>query len=460
MSRPPTLDAVHGRTTAPSAAGSLSVPRLELLVEREAGTPGERRQVIDGDVIRIGSHQSNDVLIDDPQVSRFHCRLARHARGWRLEDTGSMNGTRIAGVPVRDADLVFPECRLELGSSTIRVRELPDGASEPIAEALSCGSLYGKSATMRRLFHIISRVAKTDATVHVEGETGTGKELVAAEIVQRSRRRDKPLIIVDCGAIPTNLIESELFGHAKGAFTGAHQARVGAFEAADGGTVFLDEIGELPLEMQPKLLRALAQREVRRMGENNTRTVDVRVISATNRQLEREVNSGRFREDLYYRLAVVTLRVPPLRDRVEDIPLLVDYFLSTMDAIEKRDLFTPAVIAEMQGYRWPGNVRELRNFVERHVVSDLMGIPASSTGAPSSGRVSEAAVDVEQPYKVAKDALVTAFEQRYITALLAWADGNVSKAARKAGIDRMHMHRLMQRHGIQRPRDDDPASEA
>lgn len=444
----PACPASEKGQTVPSTQDSFVVPRIELLVDRESGATVTRTAVVDSDVVRIGSHPSNDLVIEDPLVSRFHCRLTRQERGWRLTDTGSLNGTRVEGIPVRDADLVFPECRIEVGGSSLRVREAASTVTDSIATGLSCGALYGQSACMRRLFHMISRIARTDAAVLIDGETGTGKELVAAEIVQRSSRRDKPLVVVDCGAISPNLVESELFGHARGAYTGAHQARVGAFEQADGGTVFLDEIGELPLEVQPKLLRALAQREVRRMGENIVRHVDVRVIAATNRQLEREINAGRFREDLYFRLAVVTLHVPPLRERLEDIPLLVSHFLDSMGAADRLGMFTREVLATMERHTWPGNVRELRNHVERTVLAEVLDLDGEAQ-VPQA-RANGFKVDVEVPFKTAKEALVTEFERRYLTELLAWAEGNVSKAARKAQLDRMYVHRMLHRYRITR----------
>jgi DNA-binding NtrC family response regulator len=254
------------------------------------------------------------------------------------------------------------------------------------------------------------------------------------------------------------LIESELFGHAKGAFTGADRMRVGAFEAADGGTVFLDEIGELPLDMQPKLLRVLESREIRRTGENDPRKVDVRVIAATNRKLESEVNRGRFREDLYYRLGVVTLRMPPLRKRLSDMPQLIRVILRSLNAEESIHLFTPEVVEDMNRHDWPGNVRELRNYVERSVVLEQAAPtserqsaysivpPATLVNAPGASPTS--AVDLERPFKVAKDEVISDFEQRYLAALLDWAGGNVSKAARKAKMDRMYLYRLLQRYDL------------
>jgi DNA-binding NtrC family response regulator len=304
---------------------------------------------------------------------------------------------------------------------------------------------------MRKLFGLLDKVSGSDANVLIEGESGTGKELVASEIVRRGARARKPFVVVDCGSISSNLIESELFGHARGAFTGADKDRVGAFEAADGGTVFLDEIGEMPLDMQPKLLRALEAREVRRVGETKSRKVDVRVIAATNRRLDREVNQGRFREDLCFRLSVITVRVPALRERAGDMELLVNVFLDALGARASRHLFTPELLREMEQWEWPGNVRELRNHIERVVV---LGTPMSPVPPPTSSDNLETAalgVDLETPFRDAKEALVADFERRYVTALMDWADGNVSRAARKAKMDRMNLHRLVQRYNLREP---------
>jgi transcriptional regulator with GAF, ATPase, and Fis domain len=306
---------------------------------------------------------------------------------------------------------------------------------------------------MRRLFALLERVARSDATVLIEGESGTGKELVATEIMQRSSRADKPFVVVDCGAISPNLVESELFGHVRGAFTGADRDRRGAFEAADGGTVFLDEIGELPLELQPKLLRALEAREIRRVGETKARRVNVRVISATNRDLEREVNKTRFREDLYFRLAVVGVRVPPLRERLDDLVILVRTFLQQLGVPEEEKLFGPQTLAEMGKHDWPGNVRELRNYVERSVVLQS----ASQTLRRGAGGVSTShgpvnGIDLSVPFRLSKDAVIDSFERSYLSQLLEAAGGNMSKAARMAGMDRMYLHRLVQKHGLRNPR--------
>jgi DNA-binding NtrC family response regulator len=439
------------QTLPKSQRQTLVAPRLELKITREAGQPVDRTLILEGDFFRIGSQESNDLVLSDPRVSRFHCRIQRERDGFRVTDSGSRNGTMLSRVRVRDADLPTPECTLELGDSVVQVRELPAVNAVPILDQASFGDLFGQSDAMRKLFGLLDKVSGSDANVLIEGESGTGKELVASEIVRRGARARKPFVVVDCGSISSNLIESELFGHARGAFTGADKDRVGAFEAADGGTVFLDEIGEMPLDMQPKLLRALEAREVRRVGETKSRKVDVRVIAATNRRLDREVNQGRFREDLCFRLSVITVRVPALRERAGDMELLVNVFLDALGARASRHLFTPELLREMEQWEWPGNVRELRNHIERVVV---LGTPMSPVPPPTSSDNLETAalgVDLETPFRDAKEALVADFERRYVTALMDWADGNVSRAARKAKMDRMNLHRLVQRYNLREP---------
>jgi transcriptional regulator with GAF, ATPase, and Fis domain len=363
-----------------------------------------------------------------------------------VRDWGALNGTRLENVRIRDADLPA-DATLSLGDSIVRVRAVAPHEQIVVPMIPAFGSLAGTSVAMRKLFALLEKVAASDINVLIEGESGTGKELVANEIVQRSTRADKAFIVVDCGAISPNLVESELFGHVRGSFTGADRDRVGAFEAADGGTVFLDEIGELPLELQPKLLRALEAREIRRVGETRPRKVNVRVVSATNRDLEREVNRARFREDLYFRLSVINVRVPPLRERLDDLLILIRVFLAALGTADQERLFSPAVLAEMSQHDWPGNVRELRNYVERTVVLQTAS-PTMRRSAPSSSSVAPSSVDIGTPFKIAKDAAVDTFERAYLGALLESAGGNMSKAARMAGMDRMYLHRLVQKHGL------------
>ena len=434
---------------APSPA-----PRIEVSVEREAGQP--RSVVIehDGAYVRVGSHPSNDVVLADPTVSRFHLAIERGASCWHLRDQGSLNGTRIGGVVVRDADVPSSGCTLEIGDSTVRIRELGSTRFDDLSASTTLGGLHGKSQAMRRLFALIERVASSDSTVLIEGESGSGKELAATEIVRRGARADKPLVIVDCGAISPSLFESILFGHCRGAFTGADRDRVGAFEAAAGGTLFLDEIGEMPLEMQPKLLRALQSREICRVGETKSRPVNVRILAATNRRLEREVNHGGFREDLFFRLAVITVRVPPLRERLEDLELLVPAILESLGMPRSSALFDAGAMARLAAHDWPGNVRELRNFVERAVVLDTTA-DALAREAPPGDEVGDrvvAAIDLDVPLRTAKEALVASFEKKYLAKLLEWSRGNVSRAARRAAMDRINLHRLIQRYGLRSSR--------
>jgi DNA-binding NtrC family response regulator len=448
-------DITHTNTNLAMVPGSMVVvPRLLVTVLREAGKAASRTIEIDGERIRVGSHPSNELLIADRLVSRFHCVLSLERGHWALTDTDSLNGTMLLGVRIREAILPPGECEIAIGDSVIRIAQLSPEKVTRVSELTSFGELRGRSLAMRQVFGLLERAAATDVTVLITGESGTGKELVASELVRRSNRRNRAFLTVDCGSISPNLVESELFGHAKGAFTGADRNRVGTFEAADRGTIFLDEIGEMPLEMQPKLLRVLENREVRRAGENEARKVDVRVIAATNRNLEKEVNRGRFREDLYFRLSVFTVRLPPLRERTEDIPDLVRAFLERMGATENERLFTPSIYAELARHDWPGNVRELRNYVERAIVLQDATQPSRASvhqeEVPGGAALAPSAVSIGFPFKTAKDTLISNFERLYLEQLMAWAGGNVSRASRKAKLDRMYLHRLLQRYGIKR----------
>jgi len=276
--------------------------------------------------IRIGAMDDNDIVLRDDTVSRHHAKIVQENTGYVLMDLNSTNGTFINKVRIREAFLK-PGCMVSVGHTQLKFNAREEAVEIVPSRKEHCGDLIGRNAKMREIYSIIEKIAPTATTVVIEGETGTGKEVVAQTIHKLSSRAEGPVIIFDCGAVPPNLIESELFGHEKGSFTGAVMTRQGLFEMADGGTLFLDELGELPLDLQPKLLRALEQREIRRVGSSKSIKVDVRIIAATNRNLEDEVRSGRFRQDLFYRLSVVRLMLPALRDRVDDISLLVRHFL-------------------------------------------------------------------------------------------------------------------------------------
>jgi DNA-binding NtrC family response regulator len=292
---------------------------------------------------------------------------------------------------------------------------------------------------MRAAFALIEKAAATDATVLLEGETGTGKEGAAEALHLLGPRRDQPLVVVDCAAIPANLLENELFGHDKDAFTGATSRKIGAFEDADGGTVLLDEIGDLPLELQPKLLRVLERKEIRRLGSTQMARVDVRVIAATHRDLRAAVNRHAYRADLYFRLSVVRITLPPLRERPEDIPLLVERLLSRLGARPeaRAEILQPEFLAALQRHSWPGNVRELRNYLERCLVFQQPQPLEGTSETPAAATFAEG-----------RQRAIDEFERRYLEQLLAAHAGKVAAAAQAAGVGRAHLYRLLHKHGL------------
>jgi DNA-binding NtrC family response regulator len=299
------------------------------------------------------------------------------------------------------------------------------------------------------VFEVLGKASPSEATILLEGETGTGKEVSAEAIHRGSPRRDQPFLVVDCGAMPPTLLESELFGHERGAFTGAVSSRQGVFEAAGGGTVFLDEIGELSIDLQPKLLRVLERREVRRVGTNNHIPVNVRLIAATNRSLREQVAAHKFRSDLYYRLAVVEVKLPPLRERPGDLPLLVDHIIRNLAGVDEATLVTvrsPQFLGALSHHSWPGNIRELRNYLERCAALHDFAPPRSAAAAPAPGP--EGAVNIGQPLREAREAWVSSFERRYLEELLRQHENRVSAAARAAGVDRIYFYRLLWKHGL------------
>jgi len=448
-------------------ATTIDLPRVRLLV-LEGPDQGSACDSDDEMLVRVGTRENNHLVLGDKSVSGYHLEIARTSAGWRLRDVGSTNGTFVGGMRVYDL-LVRSGSIISIGRSKLRLEALDD---DPVRAALHpagrFGDMVGQSVVMRRMFSRLSQVAASSATVLITGETGTGKEAVAEALVQSSPRASAPFVVIDCSSLPHNLIESELFGHTKGSFTGAHADYRGAFERADGGTVFLDEIGELPIELQPKLLRVLERREVRRVGSERTRPIDVRVLAATNRVLASEVNERRFRQDLYYRLSVVNLHVPPLRERREDIPGLVEHFYNQLLAGAYGSHRCPPlseILERLCGndYTWPGNVRELRNAVERafHIPDEdpVVAVrPASAPQPSSDGTAREGdagalavAVDLAVPFKVAKQQIIDAFEKQYLGALLKAARHNISEAARRAQIDRMHLYKLITQHRLNQP---------
>jgi DNA-binding NtrC family response regulator len=338
-----------------------SAYRTARLVVVEPGA-AERSVVLGVPHVRIGKDESNDLVIGDRHVSRHHCEIRRTGDGWLLRDLGSRNGTRVGEVEVREG-LLRSGATISVGDTHIRFLA-DEGRPEDVVQSPRArfGDLHGASARMREVFAVLERVAPTELTVLVRGETGTGKDLAAHALHEASPRAQGPFVVFDCGAVARNLIESELFGHVKGAFTSATDNRVGAFQRASGGTLFLDEIGELELDLQPKLLRALEQRAVQPIGGDAPIEVDVRIIAATHRNLEQLVKRGALREDLFFRLSVVTVQLPALRQRKEDLQPIAERILA---AGSRRKLaIAPETMAILGGYDWPGNVRELKNALE------------------------------------------------------------------------------------------------
>jgi len=404
--------------------------------------------------ITVGSQEGNDLVLADATVSRFHAEITREPDGYRLRDLDSTNGTRVNGVRVLEAYL-GEEATVTFGGAAVRFAVAQEQEEVPIHPEPRFGRLVGDSVAMRTLFAQLDRLSRSAATVLVLGESGTGKELIAEAVHDHSARARKPFIVIDCGAIPPELVESELFGHERGAFTGAHDAKAGYFRAAQGGTLFLDEIGELPLAIQPKLLRALERRQVKRVGADQHRPVDVRFIAATHRDLRRAVNQGSFREDLFFRLAVAMVRVPPLRERTEDLPLLLQHLWSdTFRALGLEPVPFTAPSAEtlrhLGSLPWEGNVRELRNFVERSVALSgaLDTSKLSLSGSGERAADGTAAVRHDLPYREAKDAWLEIFEKAYLSRRLDQAGGNVSQVAREADMDRAHLIKLLKKYAV------------
>ena len=405
---------------------------------------GKQLVLRDGNYL-VGKTPAADLVLTDGAVSREHLRVRVVRGNVRLEDSQSSNGSFFGGMRF-EAIEVRPGATIRIGRTDLQVAAANEAPPPRPSEHRSFGELYGESLAMRQAFGLLERAASGDADVLLQGATGTGKDLAAEALHQAGARRDRPFVICDLAAMAPTLIESDLFGHVRGSFTGAVNDRAGAFERANGGTIFLDEVGDLPLELQPRLLRALERRQVKRMGGDHYQKVDVRVVAATHKDLDKEVKAGRFREDLYHRLAVVTVSLPSLCDRLEDIPGLIDRILQRLGVPAKRDVFlTSETQLLLRVYHWPGNVRELRNVVERAV---KLGTPPSVPSNPQDLAADASKDAADLPFKEAKDRLVVAFERDYLTDLMRRCDNNVSQAAREAGIARVYLHRLLQKHGL------------
>ena len=443
-----------------TVAGSKN--RLEVRGGRIRVGKGEWHEVGTEPVV-VGRNAACQVVIDDSKVSAVHAEFVATPFGVRLRDLGSRNGTHVGGVRVGDVYL-SSNTKLRVGETEMNFEPFrPEKVAIPAIPAF--GPLVGSAAPMRAIFDRLGKIAPTDLTVLIQGETGTGKELVAQAIHGASTRAKKPFVVVDCGSIPPTLAEATLFGHERGAFTGAVDKRLSPFEEASGGTIFLDELGELPLEVQPKLLRALAERRVKSVGGSNYREVDVRVLAATRRDLVRAVNAGTFRSDLYFRVAQVKIEMMALRFRAEDIPVLVRRMLKDLGDESAYDRVTTVTLERLMRHDWPGNVRELRNAVavafalrgddEEIDIAAHLGALSESPAATASGAGSISVSFRGRQFQEAKRDVLARFERDYFAALADDAKGNVSEMARRAGMERAHVRAYLRRHGIGAKTDDD-----
>jgi DNA-binding NtrC family response regulator len=402
---------------------------------------------IDVDPVVVGRDEGAAIRLSDPEVSAMHCELRAVNEGILVRDLGSTNGTFAGPLRIREALITAPT-EIVVGRSTVHIE--PSGAQKvDVGYSDRFGPLAGRSPKMRRVFSVLERIAGTPLSVLILGETGTGKELVARAIHDASSRKNKPFVVVDCGSIPPTLAESLLFGHEKGSFTGATERRTGALADADGGTLFLDELGELPIDLQPKLLRALSERQVKRVGGSNFEPIDVRILAATRRDLSAEMNAGRFRSDLYFRIAQVRVELPPLRERVADIPLLIEDVCTRVDKKQHAGSVISWVEQRMATHDWPGNVRELVNVAS--VAATLADTPGAIddvlTLAREPGEVPRQPVTA---FSEAKRTALLAFEREYFTNLAAGARGNVSEMARQSGMERHHIRAYLRKYGIEK----------
>ena len=416
------------------------IQRLQARVERGLDA-GLRAASLDGKPVTVGAAPDGGLVLSDPAVSRYHLELRHTPEGISVEDLGSRNGTFLGQVRIERA-IVPPGTRLGIGSSLLVVE---DAGSEvaPVEEEVDIPELVGESEGMREVRRLALRLAEATASVLIQGETGCGKEVVARALHRAGPRRDRPFVVLDCGSLPATLVASELFGHERGAFTGAVERHAGAFERADGGTLLLDEIGELPLEVQPSLLGVLERRSFTRVGGSKEGKVDVRVLAATHRDLRAEVNRGGFRSDLYYRLAISRIVIPPLRERLGDLDALVRHFTEKLTGTPGENPLA-ADMPALRQHRWSGNVRELRNVVEAALVMGRVQIEGAATPAPTQ----PAGTEATQAYREARAEALATFERDFLTRLMAGCNGNASEAARRARMDRPYLLSLLARHGL------------
>jgi transcriptional regulator with GAF, ATPase, and Fis domain len=413
-------------------------------IERGRAT-GERYRIAEGSLRQLlGKSEACDIRLEDAEVSRRHASFEVVRGQLKVVDLESTNGTFVSGVRVMAAFATAGQ-EVVVGQTTLRVENEEVAAGPPLSRARSFGDVIGESVAMRRLYPLFEKLTSA-VPVLVEGETGTGKEVLAESIHQHGPRAAAPFVVLDCTAVTPSLMEAELFGHERGAFTGASTARPGVFEQAHGGTLLIDEIGDLDMALQPKLLRAIERMEVRRIGARALLKVDVRILAATRRDLDRAIEAGRFRDDLFHRFAVARVELPPLRDRWGDVPLLARRFWTSLGGSEA-DL-TSAQLTRWNEYAWPGNVRELRNAVLRQLTLGDAEVPrrrGSEPAGAASADPLDALLQQNLPLPVARRRVVDEFERRYLTRVLTAHGGDTARAAAASGIARRYFQMLRAR---------------
>ncbi|MBK7862548.1 MAG: sigma 54-dependent Fis family transcriptional regulator [Archangiaceae bacterium] len=405
-------------------------PVAPVRIEVAGGAGAGRFITLESGTVFVGKHQSCDLVVDDASVSRRHLSVELLAGAVQVRDLGSRNGTVYLGARIQDARVPIGGS-LKVGRVTLRFAPVVERAAPAPRDGFH--GLIGSAVGMRRVFDALERVARESMAVLLQGESGTGKDSLARALHQASPRQAQPFVVFDCAAVAPQLLEAELFGHARGAFTGASAARAGPLELALGGTLFLDEVAELPKALQPRLLRVLDSGEFKRVGDNAVRRFSGRVVAATRTDLQAEVKAGNFREDLFFRLSSVVVKVPPLRERREDIPLLVERFAG-------EQVLSPSTLAAMQCDPWPGNVRELKNAVARVLALGTLG--DEPAGAPGQ--------DTDASFHAAREKLMDSFERDYLAVVLERHGGNISAAARGCGLSRRQFHRLLDKHALGR----------
>lgn len=416
--------------------------RVNVVEGQDAGLERSRTE---GASIAVGSAEDNELVLTDRMVSRYHLEITPSPHGILVRDLNSLNGTFVDSIRV-GSGWVAPGGRIRVGETVLVVNE---GTTHSISSEVALPvipDLVAESEAMNAVVALVHKLAQSTVSVLIRGETGTGKEVISEAIHDLGPRRDAPFRVVDCGSLPAGLVASELFGHERGAFTGADQRHIGAFESAKGGTVFLDEIGELPMQVQPALLGVLERRIFRRVGGRDELSMDSRVIAATHRDLRKGVNDGSFRADLYYRLAAARIEIPPLRKRQEDIAPLVRHFVVKVLGSADPLPFNESTMAALETHPWAGNVRELRNVVEAALTLGSISLEGASTTTTTN--VTKAASGTIQPYKQARSEVLDTFEKKYLKRLITQCEDNASEAARIAGLHRGYLLSLLRRHGL------------